>query len=679
MKLMIVESAGKIEKLQEILSIVQPNETWRIEASFGHIRDLPATGQGPDEITTGIRNDFTPIYELSERGTGIVAKLKRLIPQASEVYLATDPDREGESISWHLKDALGLQNPIRIAFNEITESKLREVLAAPRRIDMRRVSAQEARRALDRLVGYLVSPELKRQTGQNLSGGRVQSVAVFLVVQREREIASFKSTTHFGVRLFFAGAKMGEEWFADWVTEEGFTTEEQPYFLNRGYAELVAAVRQVMVLSFDQRESLRNPPAPFKTTTLQQSGSNALGFDPDVTMMHAQNLFEKGHITYHRTDNPNISDDSMPELRAVAEQMGLKVVDSRREFKTNEDAQAGHPAITPTHWNVAEAGNTPEERELYKLIRIRAIASQLAAARYSVRTLILETLEPVDGKLVRFLAKGRSLVDPGWLALLANDSADEPDNEAAEAVNPVPNFGSGERAFASRGDVLNKKTKAPSRFTKASLTQALEAHGIGRPSTYAEIWKNISSRGYVGMFDKRFIKPMPAGELIIERLENNFTFLDIGYTRAMEAQLDGVEKGGQTYKSVIEKMYNTLATDLARQQELVGTFKKVVETYPCPSCTKPLRFIAKGANGPFWGCTGYPDCSVSLPDAKGKPGVRKIVELSSFACQKCTKPLVHKYKKGKGGYDFWGCSGFKDGCKESYKNVKGAPDYSSAK
>lgn len=681
MKLMIVESPGKTKKLQEILSIIQPHETWRVEASVGHIRDLPATGQGEGEITTGVRTDYTPIYELTDRGRDVVAKLKRHVAQADEVYLATDPDREGESISWHLKDALGLKNPVRVAFNEITEGKVREVMAAPRRIDMKVVSAQEARRVLDRLVGYLVSPELKRQTGQKLSAGRVQSVAVYLVALRDRQIKNFKSTQHYGVRLVFAGAKLGEEWHADWLTTEGFTTEEQPYFMDRSFAEKVASVRQVMVLSFTEKPASRNPPAPFKTTTLQKAASNALGLDPDITMALAQNLYEKGHISYHRTDNPNVSEDSMPAIKAVAQSLGIEAVTNRRTFKAGNDAQEGHPAVTPTHWEIESAGENDAEQRLYQLIRTRAIASQLAAASYKVRSVILETLEPVDGKLIRFGATGRTLVYPGWLQLLAGDSADESDEDESEAANPVPNLGSGERVFASKGDLLEKKTKAPSRFTKASLIDALEAAGVGRPSTYAAIWANISARGYVGMADKRFIKTQATGELLIDRLENKWRFMDVGFTRSMEVELDGVATGSKTFKEVIEKMYLSLAADLKTQQAAIPTIasKQAAEVFPCPDCDKPLRYIAKGANGPFWGCTGYPDCSTSLPDVRGKPGARKKVELTNFLCEKCSKPLVHRQKKGKGGYDFWGCSGFSDGCKESYKNVKGAPDYSSAK
>ncbi|WP_062059629.1 type I DNA topoisomerase [Cellvibrio sp. OA-2007] len=677
MKLMIVESPGKTKKLQELLSEIRPSETWRVVASVGHVRDLPSTGQGDGEITTGVRADFTPIYELTERGREVVTRLQRDVARADEVYLATDPDREGESISWHLKDALGLKNPIRIAFGEITEAKVREALAAPRRIDMRRVSAQEARRVVDRLVGYLVSPELKRQTGVKLSAGRVQSVAVYVVAVREREIKNFKVTNHFGVRLTFAGAKIGEQWCAEWLTGEGFTTSDNPYFMDRGFAEKVAQVRQVMVLSYDESPASRNPPAPFKTTTLQKAASNALGFDPDETMKIAQNLYEKGHISYHRTDNPNVSEEAMPDIRAVAKKLGLEVVEKRRNFSAGDDAQEGHPGITPTHWDVESAGDNDAEKALYKLIRIRAIASQLLAARYKVSTVVLETLEPVDGKLLRFGAKGRTLIDPGWLQLLSTDTADDADEDETETVNSIPTLADGERVFASTGELQEKKTKAPSRFTKASLIGALEAAGIGRPSTYAAIWANICAREYVGMADKRFIKMLPTGDLLVSRLEDEWGFMDMGFTRGMESELDGVATGSKTFKEVIEKMYVSLAADLQRQQSAVPT--KAPEVFPCPDCNKPLRYVAKGAHGPFWGCTGYPDCSTSLPDVRGKPGARKKVELTNFLCEKCSKPLVHRQKKGKGGYDFWGCSGFSDGCKESYKNVKGAPDYSSAK
>lgn len=679
MKVMIIESPGKSAKLREILGKIRPNETWKIEASVGHVRDLPSKGTAANEITTGVGIDFTPSYELTERGAEIVAKLKRAVSQASEVYLATDPDREGESISWHLKEALSLVNPIRVTFNEISEGKVKEALESPRRIDMNLVGAQEARRVLDRLVGYLVSSELYRQTGDRLSAGRVQSPAVYLVVKRERQIKAFKVTAHFGARLTFSGQKPGESWSAEWITSEGFVSEDNPYFMDRRYAELVASVRRAVVTSFEEKDADRYPPAPFTTSTLQQAASNALKWNPDKAMKVAQQLYEQGHISYHRTDNPNVSEESMPEIRAAASSLGLEVVGTRRKFKAKDGAQEGHPAITPTHWEVESAGETSDQQELYRLVRVRALASQLMPAKYKVRTVFMRAAEPVEGKEITFGAAGRTLLEPGWLRLLADDATEDADDKDEEAANPIPLMQPGQELGATGGELLEKKTKAPPRYTEASLVKALESEGVGRPATYAAIMNGIIDRGYVRV-EKRFLIPEAKGEQVIARLENKFSFLEIGFTRDMESSLDDIAEGKSQYRPVIQHFHAGLDAELKAQQGAVSAFKKEVTSYPCPECAKPLRRIAKGVNGPFWGCTGHPECKCTLPDANGKPGQRKVAALSEYACGKCGKPLVHQKKAGKGGYDFWGCSGFKDGCRTSYPNLKGdKPDFQNGK
>lgn len=681
MNLMIIESPGKVKKLREIMSKIRPGEAWRIEPSVGHIRDLPASGENEGEITTGIKENLIPVYELTERGRKVVADLKKACAQASTIYLATDPDREGESIAWHLKEALGLKSPVRISFNEITEGRVKEALANQGVINMKKVAAQEARRVEDRLVGYLVSSELRRQTGENISAGRVQSVAVLLVVLRERAIKAFKVTLHYGAELIFAGAKTGEEWTAEWMTAEGFVTDDDPYFMDRRYAELVAAVRNAVVLSCEEKDKNRNPPAPFTTSTLQQAGSNALKWSTTTTMKVAQALYEQGHISYHRTDNPNVSEESMPDIRAVAQALGLEVVDKRRTFKAKDGAQEGHPGITPTHWEVEVAGETPEQQALYKLIRIRALASQLMPARYKVRTAILQAAEPVEGKVVKFGAAGQALMEPGWLKLQAEDATEDEDEKDNVPNNPIPNLQPGQAIQAGRGKLLEKKTKAPKRYTEASLVKALESEGIGRPATYAAIMGNIMSRELIGE-EKRFLKPLPKGEKAIERMEGKFTFLDVGFTRSMEEDLDGISEGRAQYRGVVQKLYDTLKVELEQQQAQVPTFKKVEPVYNCPSCQRPMRRVGKGSNGAFWSCTGYPDdCKETLPDDGGKPGKKKVVALSEHPCGICGKPLIRRQKAGKNGYDFWGCSGFRDGCTGKYNNTKGKniPDMASGK
>lgn len=675
MKLMIVESPNKTKKITEILGQIRPGENWKVAASVGHIRDLPASGETEGEITTGVRADLMPRYELTDKGKDVVSRLKALAEKADEIYLATDPDREGESISWHLQQALKLKNPIRVSFNEITEGRIRSAIENPTRIDMKLVGAQEARRVLDRLVGYLVSPALFKLTGDRLSAGRVQSPAVYLVVVREREIAAFKVTVHYGAQLIFADAKTGGQWAVEWMTAEGFTSDDNPYFMDGRYAGLVAGVRDVSVLSCEEKDASRNPPGPFTTSTLQQAASNALKWNPKKTMDLAQELFAQGHISYHRTDNPNVADESMPDIRAVAAALGLEVVDKRRAFKAGEGAQAGHPGITPTHWEIEVAGETPDQQTLYKLIRTRAIASQLLAARYKDRTVIMRATEPVEGKTVTFGAVGRTLVSPGWLKLLGKD-ATEDDDEDAEPNNPIPLLTPGQTLKALDGKVLEKKTRPPKRYTEASLVKALEVKGIGRPSTSASIMNNIIEiRGYVEVDSKRQLRPTPLGEKLIACLEGKFSFLDLGFTRELETDLDKIAEGKAQYRGVVERLHASLGSELGQLSSMPSMRKE----HPCPDCGKPMH-RRKGSSGHFWGCTGYPDCSTTLPDEKGEPGKPKVVALSNYPCGKCGKPLVHKQKKGKGGYDFWGCSGFKEGCRASYPNLKGnKPDMANGK
>ena len=665
MKLMIIESPGKIPKLKAILG-----DGWQIAASVGHVRDLPKKAMGVEPP------DFKPQYELIERGVAVIAKLKALAKQADAVYLATDPDREGESISWHLQQCLRLDNPLRVTFNEITPTAVKAALNNPRTIDVKRVAAQEARRVLDRLVGYMVSPELSRQTGERLSAGRVQSPAVFLVVERERQIQSFKVTNHFGVQLFFACAKnqsepardsAQSEYSAEWLTKPKFVTADPPYFMDRAFAMAVAEVKTVVVLSFGQTEATRSPPAPFTTSTLQQAASVTLGLDPKTTMESAQKLYEQGHITYHRTDNPNVSDESLADIYAVAVKMGLDMAERPRKFKAPEGAQEGHPAITPTHWEIVEVGETAGQRALYAMIRLRAIACQLADARYAVRAARFESaVEKMAGMTVEFEAKGRTLVDGGWLNLLDGDQADE--SKSDEPANPIPDLAPGQTLSVAHGTLLEKKTQPPSRYTQASLIRKLESEGVGRPSTYAAILDNIIGRAYVKT-QKKALVPTETGCLVSDSLAGNFKFIELGYTRQVEQDLDRIASGEAGYKATIQTVHANLTRDIAALN------LSVAPKHPCPACGKPLHRM-KGKDGYFWGCTAYPECKATLPDDEGEPGTaKKPMELSSFLCKTCNRPLIHKIKAGQGGYDFWGCSGFKEGCKQSYKNLNGKPYY----
>lgn len=652
-KLLIVESPNKAETIQTILGA-----DWKVTASYGHIRDLPQRELGVDT------DSFELQYELGDRGKKVVSHLRALLKNADGIYLATDPDREGEAISWHLKDALGLQDRDywRVTFNAINEKAIRAALEQPRKIDMGLVHAQEARRALDRLVGYMVSPLLWDRLGPHASAGRVQSPAVRAVVERENEIEAFKPTKHFGAAVSFDDGA----WTATWDARP-FLAEGAEYNLDVGMAASAAACRAFRVEDAETKEQREAPPAPFTTSTLLQAASVKLKFDPDKTAKLAQSLFEgqkgsdHGHISYHRTDSTNFSDESVAEIRELAGTLGLAVPDKPRRFKEKGDAQGAHEAIRPTDLSVREAGQTDEERALYRLIWERAVASQLADAVYSVNTLQLVSTDGEQAFIFR--ARGRELVKQGWRAVTAIDATSEAEEGEDDNGGSVPALDVGGQLSADAGKVLNKTTVAPARYTEASLVKKLEDLGIGRPSTYPSIMKNIRDRGYVAI-EKRKVVPTPMGrDLVASLLTGDFAFIEFGFTRSMEGELDEIAEGNGAYSSVVASAYDSLASDVGR----VSSSGALPPRFPCPKCGKAMR-RAKGANGIFWSCSGYRDssCDHVMDDKGGEP-----VERVSHPCPECSAPMYRR--KGEYGF-FWSCSGYKaTGCKCSLPDERGKP------
>ena len=594
-KLLILESPGKVKKVHEFLG-----SGWKVAASVGHVRDLPVKEMGV------AAPDFKPKYIPTDRGKDILSRLAGLVKNAESVYLATDPDREGEAIAWHLQDALKLKDAKRVTYAEITEKAIKAALDVPRSIDMALVAAQEGRRVLDRFCGYMVSGPLSNAAGEKLSAGRVQSPAVRLVVEREREIQDFRSTTHYGAELTFENVdNITDGWKAVWQVKP-WIEDGQEYLLDKALAEKAAALRSLEVIDCKESESRSAPPAPFTTSSLQQAASNALKFTPKQTMQLAQKLYEGGHITYMRTDSPNLSQEAVDAIRAFCEGQGWPLVEKPRSWKSKEGAQEAHEAIRPTHIEVEEAGETADEKALYRLIRLRSLASQLEDAVYAVR--VLQLAADLDGKQALFEAKGRTLLSQGWKVLTAEDAAIEDSGDSAELENPVPAMKSGTSPTALSGTVLTKKTKPAARFTEASLIRELEKRGIGRPSTYAAILDTIMSRGYVKT-EKRLLVPTPLGVMVVDGLRGNFSFVEYEFTRTMEQALDDIAAGKADYRSVISEAHARL------EQELQA-----------------------------------------FAQATGK------------VCEKCGKPMVHRVKKpgkdGKGGYDFWGCTGWPE-CKET--------------
>ncbi len=651
--LLIVESPGKIKKLTSILG-----PGWMVAASVGHIRDLPTgdIGVSPPE--------FKPRYELTIRGKEVSAKLKSLVASAKSVYLATDPDREGESIAWHLREVLGLKAAKRVTYGEITETAVRQAVAHPRALDEALASAQEARRVLDRLVGYMVSPLVSRKVGETASAGRVQSPAVRLVVEREREINKFQVTRHFSAQLLFDDKDdQTSAWSAEWQLAPEFVSEANPYFMDRPFAERVSRSSPVTVKSCKDSEARRAPPPPFTTSTLQQAASLVLKMDPKKTMELAQKLYEQGAITYHRTDSPNLSKEAFADIQAYASSKNLPVLQRQRTWKAKPGAQEAHEAIRASHISDRTAGNTADEQALYRLIRLRALASQLEEARYAVRTAILQGAA-LDGKPILFEARGRMLTFPGWLKATGGDQTDA--SGTTEPNNPVPALTAGMVLVPSSGQVLEKKTKPPARYTQASLVKKLETEEIGRPSTYASILDNITKRQYVRE-SKQFLYATPLGEAVVDSLVGTFSFVDLPFTRRMEQDLDAIAQGDKTYLQVIAENYQHL------NQELANLAANSTPGRECPVCRQPTLYPAKSKKGlAYWSCQNT-GCKAAFADAQGAPGAQFGAQPAADA-PLC--PICHKHgliqATSKSGKPYWRCSGYPK-CSALFSDTGGKP------
>lgn len=655
--LFVIEAPGKKKKLESILG-----SNYIVRASGGHIRDLPENDLGIDPQTYRLK-----YVAENARAKQSIAGLKEAAAKCDRVLIATDLDREGEAIGWHIADVLKLKKAERVTYGEITEKAVKAAIANPRPLDMNLVHAQEARRALDRLIGWQVSSPLSDKAQRKLSAGRVQSPAVLIVVRREREIRAFKPTAHFGASLRFGPADAW--WKADWQTKPHLVDSAE-YMLDQTLAAAAAAVKRVRVVDFADTQAKSAPAAPFTTSTLQQRAQVALKFKPKKTMELAQRLYEQGVITYMRTDSPNLADEFCDELAVYAKANGLPLAEKRRKWKAKANAQEAHEAVRPTHVEVIDAGESDDEKALYRLIWSRTVASQLAEATFAVRTVTLRSIEPVAGDThAVYIGRGRTLVDKGWKALHDEPEDDDGKDDAEDASRPLPELAIGAELEVAGGEVVSKTTKAPSRYTLATLVKELETNGIGRPSTYAGILDKITEREYIVEDKKGFLSPTPAGEAIVDNLVGTFGFIELDYTRSLEDELDAIASGTKSYREIVAAADTRLTGELTQLGP--GT------AFPCPSCGKPLR-RREGRYGPFWSCSGYRDgCEVTLPDADGKPGEKAprptaaASPASPHVCPSCKSGLrrVTKSKeddpKGK-GYDFWSCTN-RTKCNSTFK------------
>ena len=684
--LVIVESPAKAKTINKYLGA-----NFTVKASVGHVKDLPEKKLGVD-----IEHDFTPEYVVIDGKSKVIDDLKNAAKHADAVYLAPDPDREGEAISWHIAEELKsakdmTPNIYRVMFNEITKKGITDAMQHPGQIDTNRVDAQQARRILDRLVGYKISPILWKKVQKGLSAGRVQSVALRIICEREKEIAAFMTEEYWSITARLAAKK--PPIFDAKLLKIG---KKKADIANQEQAlAIVADVKnaQFIVESVTKKETKRNPVAPFTTSTLQQEAARKLRFSSKKTMSVAQKLYEGidlgkegpvGLITYMRTDSTRLSDEAVNEARQyIGEKFGGDYLPSKPQvYKTQKAAQEAHEAVRPTSvYREPEAIKsflTNEEFRLYELIWKRLLASQMQAAIMDVTT-----IDVAAGNYL-FRATGSVMKFAGFMKLYIegadpqNDQEQEQDQAKEQDVLLPP---------VEKGDVLDLKellpkqsfTQPPSRYTEASLVKELEKQGIGRPSTYASIISTIVDRQYVAL-ESRKIKPSELGMLITDLLVENFPkILDVGFTANLEEQLDKIEEGELNWVKSLSAFYQSFEQELERAAKEMRNVKQEREEITdevCEKCGKPMK-IKYGRFGKFLACTGFPKCKntkqldeapAAAPESANEDGQPQAeTPQIEETCPNCGKPMV--MKRGRFG-SFLACSGYPE-CKTTQKIAKG--------
>lgn len=590
MKLLIVESPSKAKTIEKYLG-----KEYTVRASVGHIRDLPKSNKKAIDIEAG----FVPHYEISKGKEKVVSELRSLAEKASEVLLATDPDREGEAISWHLEQLLNADKKVkakikRVAFHEITKEAVTEAVKEPRDIDANLVRAQEARRVLDRLVGYDLSGLIWKKVRYGLSAGRVQSPALRILCEREREIQAFVPETYFVLE-----ADLKKEKSKDFIT---FSYDKE--VTKKTEAEKIinfANNEPWQVTDIKTTEAKRASRAPFTTSTLQQAASTRLGFSPSRTMQVAQKLYEAGHITYMRTDSTNLGKQALASINAVVKKEFGAEHAEWKEYKTkNKNAQEAHEAIRPTHAEKKNVGNTPEQKSLYNLIWARTVASQMKDAKILRTKVSAKTPSMTDN----FSANGSITIYPGWLLC---------DTGARGEENELPKYEIGEKLNLVEARNIEKQTEPPNRYSEAGLVKELEARGIGRPSTYASIISTLITREYVEKMGKA-LKPTDTGMVVSTFLEQNFMqYIGDDFTAEMENELDDIASGDRDYVKTLKDFYGPFQKDLKEKESIdkLTTLEDADPKWKCPKCGSGM-VIKLGRGGKFMSCSRYPDCDGAL-------------------------------------------------------------------
>ncbi|NLS44400.1 MAG: type I DNA topoisomerase [Firmicutes bacterium] len=646
--LIIVESPAKAKTIERLLG-----SNYQVKASVGHVRDLPKSRLGVD-----IENNYAPHYITIRGKGGTIRKLKNAVGKSDQVLLATDPDREGEAISWHLAQALGLESgvPCRIEFHEVTEKAVKNALKNPRPIHMERVNAQQARRILDRLVGYTLSPFLWKKVRKGLSAGRVQSVAVRLICDREKEIQAFKPEEYWSIIAFLKKDGERQEFPAKLLRKAG--RKIKIHNAKEAQSVLGDLKNETFVVSkVLERERRRNPAPPFTTSTLQQEASRKLGYGARKTMRIAQELYEgleidslgnTGLITYIRTDSVRIASEAESDARSFIKNMyGDDYVPKKpRRYRRKAAAQDAHEAIRPT--SVTRLPDdlkkhlSGDQYRLYKLIWDRFLASQMESA-------VFDTVRvDIRAKDYLFRATGSKVKFPGFTIVYLEGTDNREENESI-----LPELSEAESLHLSRLEDKQHFTEPPARFNEATLVKALEENGIGRPSTYAPIIETILRRDYVVVEDKRF-HPTQLGFVVVDVLNQAYpNVVDVAFTADMETKLDKIAEGKLEWVDVIDEFYPPFKKTVDEAEERVERVKmpEEVTSELCPECGRNL-VVKHGRFGAFLGCQGYPDCKFT----------KAIRRSTGVNCPLCGEEIVER--KTKKGRRFYGCAGYPE-CKFS--------------
>lgn len=664
-KLVIVESPAKARTIEKILG-----KGYMVMASLGHVRDLPQYRFG-----VNVAKDFSPYYEVPKEKKETVKKLAEAAKHANIVYLATDPDREGEAISWHLLEASKIRDvPVhRVVFHEITETAIKEAFDSPREIDMDLVDAQQARRVLDRVVGYRLSPLLWRKMEKGLSAGRVQSAAVRMISDREHDIQSFVPKEYWTIGADLKKQKEAQRNKFNALLTHVKGSQKKVSIPNEEKSKQLATDLEsaaYKVSKVNKKQSKRHPVAPFTTSTLQQEAWLKLRFTAKRTMAVAQQLYEGlslgsdgqlGLITYMRTDSTSVSTEFCNEARTyIAEKFGARYVPTSTRIyrKKAKGAQEAHEAIRPTsaHRDMDNLKShlNGEQMKLYELIWKRMIASQMSDAEIDSTSVLIEADSHASGQGYLLGASGSVITFPGFLALYSVDP-EENSNQENQGQVPLPSLSIGEKLDCISLKQKQHFTQPPPRYTEASLIRALEENGIGRPSTYAPTISTIQDRKYVQKDRGRFA-PTDLGLNVNTLLANYFPkIVDLGFTAEMEQELDEISRGEREWIPVIRDFYHPFQEALDQAAEAIPD---EASGLICELCSKPM-IVRSGRRGRFIGCTGYPSCKSTKP----LPGEEKVEEAETLDefCEKCERPMVLRI--GRNG-KFVACSGFPE-CKNA--------------